>query len=122
MTEHMSSADFRKRADAKGTQPDRQMELIRQCNAEPGVPEPVAEFRFHPKRWWRFDLAWPMHKVALEIEGGAFVQGRHTRGAGYEKDCEKYSEAAVLGWRILRVLPDAVPTGKALALIRRVFA
>lgn len=25
----------------------------------------VAEFRFHPKRCWRFDWAWPEHMVAL---------------------------------------------------------
>ena len=84
----------------------------------PGVE---TEFRFHPERRWRFDFSWPSVFVALEIEGGAFVQGRHTRGAGYVKDMEKYSEAAILGWRILRVTPQQVKNGKAIELLERMF-
>jgi len=60
------------------------------------------EYRFHPTRRWRFDFAIPEHKIAIEIEGGIFVRGRHTRGAGYQKDCEKYREATILGWQLLR--------------------
>lgn len=63
----------------------------------------VEEYRFHPERKWRFDFAWPLHKVALEIEGGIWSGGRHTRGAGYAADCEKYNEAALAGWLVLRV-------------------
>ena len=60
------------------------------------------EYRFHPVRRWRFDFAWPDVKIAVEVEGGAFVQGRHGRGAGITNDCEKYNHAAMLGWRVLR--------------------
>ena len=60
------------------------------------------EYRFHPERKWRFDFANPHMKVAVEIEGGAFSGGRHTRGAGFVADCEKYNQATVLGWRVLR--------------------
>lgn len=31
------------------------------------------------------------------------MQGRHTQGAGYTKDCEKYNEAVSMGWRVFRV-------------------
>lgn len=62
----------------------------------------VREYRFHPTRKWRFDLAWPDSMVALEIEGAVWVQGRHTRGSGFAKDMEKYNAAALLGWRVLR--------------------
>ena len=44
------------------------------------LPAPVPEFRFHPERKWRFDFAWPEHKIAVEQEGGVWIQGRHTRG------------------------------------------
>jgi hypothetical protein len=80
-----------------------------------GLPEPVAEHRFHPDRRWRFDYAWLDFKVALEVEGGVWVGGRHTRGAGFVNDMDKYSEAAILGWCVLRVTPsDLLKTGVVL--------
>lgn len=87
-----------------------------------GLGFPEHEHRFHPTRRWRFDYAWPERKVALEIEGGAFTQGRHTRGAGFKADLEKYSEAAALGWRIIRVVPEDLYEGKTLDLLRRALA
>ena len=60
------------------------------------------EYQFAPPRKWRFDFAWEADKVAVELEGGAWSGGRHTRGAGFEDDCEKYNEATRLGWRVLR--------------------
>lgn len=68
-----------------------------------GVPEPEREYRFHPTRRWRFDFAWVDRKVAAEVEGGVWVRGRHTRGAGYVADCAKYNSATLLGWRVLRI-------------------
>ena len=64
--------------------------------------DPVQEYRFHPVRRWRFDFAFPEHKVAVEIEGGTFAKSRHTTGTGYEKDCEKYNSAILNGWRVFR--------------------
>jgi len=61
-----------------------------------------SEHRFHPTRRWRFDFAWPAIKVAVEIEGGTWAAGRHTRPAGYAGDCCKYNAAVLLGWRVLR--------------------
>ena len=69
------------------------------------LPEPRVEFRFHPQRLWRFDFCFPDKLVALEVEGGIWGGGRHTRGAGFAKDIEKYNAAALLGWRIFRVQP-----------------
>lgn len=76
-----------------------------------GLPRGVLEHHFTKPRMWRFDRAWPEQKVALEIDGGAFVQGRHTSGPGFRKDAEKMSEAAARGWRVLRLLPEWL-TGK----------
>ena len=75
------------------------------------------EMRFHATRRWRFDFSWPAKKLAVEIEGGTWVQGRHTRGQGFESDCEKYAEALLLGWRILRVSSTMVRSGKALEYV-----
>ena len=82
-----------------------QQPLIGLCRAA-GLPEPVAEFRFSPPRRWRFDYAWPMQRIAVEIDGGAWTQGRHTRGAGFIADMEKQNAAALAGWRILRYTPE----------------
>lgn len=80
-------------------------------------PEAVPEFRFHPTRRWRFDFAWPEKKIALEYEGGSFVGGRHTRGAGYERDAEKYSVAAIMGWCVIRTTAAMWRDGRALKLL-----
>lgn len=70
--------------------------------------QPVREYKFDGMRNWRFDFAWPMVLVAVEIEGGVYVNGGHTRPAGYQKDCEKYNKAIELGWRVLRFTPQMV--------------
>jgi hypothetical protein len=64
------------------------------------------EYIFHPTRNWRLDFAWPVQKVAVEIEGGVFSGGRHTRGTGFTEDCEKYNAATLHGWRLLRFTPQ----------------
>lgn len=66
------------------------------------------EVRFHPTRRWRFDYAHPAAQVAIEIEGGVWVGGRHTRPAGYEKDCEKYNAAAAMGWTVFRLTGNMI--------------
>lgn len=83
-----------------------------------GIPAVEREFRFHPTRKWRFDIAARAHSLAVEVDGGAFTGG-HSRGAAYAKECEKFNEATLLGWRVLRVTPQMVKSGQALALIRR---
>lgn len=82
-----------------------------------GIPEPVREYKFHLDRRWRFDFSWPEHLVACEVEGGVWTNGRHVRGRGYTDDCEKYSAAAVLGWRVIRVTPEHIRSGKAVQWI-----
>lgn len=76
------------------------------------------EYKFHPHRKWMFDFAWPEYKVALEVEGGVFIQGRHTRGAGFMKDMEKYNAAALLGWRLIRITPSMLEQGKTADLVK----
>lgn len=66
----------------------------------------VKEYRFHPKRKWRFDYAIPEHKIALEVEGGVWTGGRHIRAQGFLGDMEKYNTATLMGWRVLRTTPD----------------
>ena len=85
-----------------------------------GLPEPECEYQFAwPRRLWRFDMAWPGKMLAVEVEGGVWTRGRHVRGAGFAADCEKYNEAALLGWRVLRVTGEMVQDGRALQYVER---
>ncbi len=85
------------------------------------LPAPTPEYQFHPVRRWRLDLAWPDQKLYVEVDGGTWVGGRHSRGAGYENDCVKLNAAAVEGWRGLRVTTAMVKDGRALAALEQVF-
>lgn len=88
------------------------------AEAATGAPL-TAEHRFHASRRWRFDFACIPAKVAIEIEGGTWAGkpckvcgqrsgGRHNRGAGFANDCEKYREAAYLGWLVFRFPSEQV--------------
>jgi len=82
------------------------------CRVEKLNPE--REFRFYPERKWRFDFCFPAQLIGIEIEGGTWTGGRHNRGAGFEKDAEKYNQAAKMGYRILRYSTQMVLNGDAI--------
>jgi very-short-patch-repair endonuclease len=77
------------------------------------------EHRFHKKRRWRLDIAWPDAKVAVEVHGGVYAGGRHTRGPGFTADREKMNEAQLLGWTVLEVTTEQVRSGQALEWVER---
>jgi hypothetical protein len=91
--------------------------IVTQWFATFGIPV-VPEYRFDPNRKWRFDFAIPAEQIALEVEGGVWTGGRHTRGSGFVKDIEKYNRAAVLGWRVLRCVPDDLCTMETVEMIQ----
>lgn len=97
-------------------------------------------------RRWRFDIAWSDLKVAAEIEGGIFgnpvtchncgtrvkaqtktgtwfevrTGGRHNWGKGFERDVEKYNEAAIMGWKVLKIIPSHIENGFAVDWLERI--
>lgn len=101
--------------------------LLWAMDEDESLPEVIREHKFHPDRRWRFDFAFP-HKdimLAIECEGGTRKQtgGGYSAGHGhpdrFESDCEKYNEAAISGWRVLRftagMIDDARATMDAIA-------
>jgi len=86
------------------------------------LPAPEREFAFHDTRRWRFDFAWPQFRLAVEIEGGVWNQGRHTRPHGFIADTEKYNTAHLLGWTVLRFTGPDIRSGRAIDLTQSMLA
>jgi very-short-patch-repair endonuclease len=84
-----------------------------------GLPTPEREVRFAPPRRWRFDLAYVPQRIAIEVDGGTYIQGRHSRGAGYANDCRKRNAATIAGWTVLNFTTEMVVSGEALAQIEQ---
>lgn len=83
-----------------------------------GIEAPTPEFRFHTTRKWRFDLCWKDQKLAVEIMGGIWNRGAHTRGAHYLSDCEKMNTATLMGYRVLNVCREHIESGQAILWIK----
>lgn len=88
------------------------------CKTDLSV-ECVKEYKFHPERRWRFDYAIPEHKIALEVEGGVWTQGRHTRPQGFLGDMEKYNQATLMGWRVFRTTPTELYRTATVNLLKK---
>jgi len=87
-----------------------------------GLPTPEREWKFHPQRRWRFDFCWVKQGIAVECEGGTWVNGAHNRGAHFQSDCEKYNSAVLLGYKVLRFTGADIKSGRALAQITAALA
>ena len=105
----------------RGTKPpsrlEKRFELLWQDH---GGPELKKEFRFHPVRKWRADFAHLESRTLIEIEGGIYVNGRHNRAGGFAADLEKYLEASLAGWRVVRLGPNELTKeciGRLVAMI-----
>lgn len=92
------------------------------------------QWRFHPRRRWRADFAWPRHGpngVIVEVEGGYWQKARtkdgqetghsagHAHPARFEADVEKYNEATLAGITVIRVTPAMIRDGRALEYVKR---
>ena len=86
-----------------------------------GVGAPVREHRFHQERKWRWDFAWPGEKIALEIHGGIWQSGRHSRGKGQLADWEKMNMGQLMGWIVLQAGTAQLANGAVVALVQSAF-
>jgi hypothetical protein len=71
----------------------------------PGLRERLAAAEL---RDWRADFAAPAAWLLIEVEGGGWSGGRHTRGRGFADDLRKYDAAARLGWTVYRCDPAII--------------
>jgi very-short-patch-repair endonuclease len=91
--------------------------LLFQIKAE-GLPEPEREWRFHPTRKWRLDFAYPEKRIGIEVQGGIYVRGAHSRGTGLERDYEKLNTAQMLGWTVFQFSRKMIESSEAIEMIR----
>ena len=85
-----------------------------------GGPELKREFVFHPERKWRADFAHLASRTLIEVEGGIYIQGRHNRAAGFIADAEKYLEAFLAGWNVVRLTGPQITAPNIERIIRGV--
>lgn len=115
----MKAAHVLERERARAAREALELAMRQQLQALKLTAGMEQQYRFHPQRLWRFDFAWPGRKLALEVDGGTWSGGRHTRGAGFEADCEKCAAAVLQGWRVLRATSGQVRSGVALGWIQQ---
>lgn len=90
-----------------------------------GLPVPIRQYRFAwatHRRKWALDMCWPDRMLGLEVDGAIWTAGRHTRGAGATSDAEKYSHAALLGFRVMRFTTAQVRDGTAIRMLEQEFS
>lgn len=71
-----------------------------------------------PGRKWRVDFYIPRLDLAIEVEGGIWIQGRHNRASSIEADFRKYNALAMIGVKVLRYSTAQVESGEAIADVR----
>lgn len=102
---------IRLEADVPGSRLERMM--VQQLTLTK-APDYIREHQFDTERKWRFDFAWPVMKIAIEVEGGVHrIKGR------FKGDIEKYNEAMLQGWSVIRVAQDEIKGGRAIAWLER---
>lgn len=77
-----------------------------------------AEYRFHPSRKWRFDLATVCCMVAVECNGGIWSRGRHSRGAGLQSDYDKLNSATSHGWTVFQFSTEDIMSGRDVQFLK----
>ena len=98
-----------------------QSRFVALCEAE-GIEAPVPEYRFHPTRKWRSDYAFVGARILMEVDGGLFINGGHSRGKARENDYSKDANALIMGWRVLRVSTGQLKSGLAMVWLKAILA
>lgn len=87
-----------------------------------GLPLPIREYQALPDRRFRCDLAYPLRRLAIEVDGGEQMRGRHNRAAGMASDCDKQNLLVLAGWHCLRFTGGQVKAGLALPVVTAALA
>lgn len=120
MTLRLTVAEFerlrgRRKAPAPGARAGRRWEdeLAAQLH-DAGIHAFVREHRFIEDRRFRFDFAFPLARLAVEVDGAV-----HRTKKRFHADREKGQLATLGHWRVLHVSPAEVRSGFALTLVQK---
>lgn len=87
------------------------------------LPEPIREFHAIAGRRFRWDFCWTEpYALLVEVQGGTWINGGHSRGAGVSRDCEKLNLATLSGWKVLAFTGDQIHRGEALSWLQAFFS
>lgn len=113
----MSAADILKKEQAKAKRERWEKQLERDLRAVK-IEGFSREFKFHEKRKWLFDFAFIHYRLAVEVDGGIWMdKGGHNTGKGILDDRRKDQAAILAGWTVYRVVPEMIESGEALQTI-----
>jgi very-short-patch-repair endonuclease len=84
-----------------------------------GLPEPEREYRFAPPRRYRADFAYPEQKILVEVQGGIYTRGAHSRGTGLERDYEKINLAQLNGFMVFQFSRKMIESGEAITVLEK---
>lgn len=87
---------------------------------EAGLPQPVFEYSIVPDRRWRWDIAWPDWKVAIEVQGGVWSRNGkgHARPSRVIKDMDKRNAATLWFWKVLEVTPQTLMRQRTIDMVK----
>ena len=80
----------------------------------------VRESRAIPERRFRFDFAFVPERVLIEIQGGTWNRGAHSRGAGLARDYEKLNLSTSNVWRVLQFDTNMIKSGEAIRMAEQI--
>lgn len=85
------------------------------------LPKPTLQFKAIAGRDFAWDMGWPAHMLLLEINGGTWIGGGHSTGAGQRRDSIKQNLAVLHGFKTMAITTDMIHDGTALAMLEAFF-
>lgn len=106
-----------KQSKAAAPPSDRYPDMLAAQIAEAGMPAPQREYRWHPTRRFRADLAWVDRKFIVEVDGAV-----HRMKDKFARDIERHNLLIRAGYLYIRVTPAMVRSGEALQWVKEFLA
>lgn len=95
-------------------------QFLNQCIAI-GLPEPEQQIQFIPGRRYKADFLFNDAMLVVEVDGGAYIRGRHNRAAGRSADCERDILAILNGYTVIRLTTNMVKNGDGIKYTKKIY-